>query len=721
MNTRDHYWTRVAKAAARLRHLFADSKGNVLMIMALALIPVAAMVGSGLDMGRDYLVKSRLQSACDAGALAARKAASVSTSGVVTIDSSSTGIGNNFFRNNFPAGMYGATYPSANASTPLTLAVDANAASPTYNQVSGTASAIIPVTLTSVIGGSALTITVHCKSKLELANTDIMFVLDNTGSMNDCPDNTSCGGNSSSKIAGLKTAVMNFYNTLQTDVSTGTQVRYGFVPYTSTVNVGNIVYGANSNYITNSFTYQSAVANMTTPVYTPTVGSAVAGSNSTQTQYAQNCINGYSNSSGSSPSPTTVTTYSFFSWQVGGTTYTSTGAIPSKYKSGGSSQYTYSSNNCVYKTSSVTTTYPITAYSFTSWSYQPTSYDTSNFKTGATVPVSDGTTPPSSVTITPAQYAAKTQYNLAELAALSGYPSNQTRTLKWDGCIQEADTIANHAYTYTTATSSYSPANPNDMQVDLVPTSGNTAAAQATQWRPTWDSVVWDSNMFGSGPDQPFNYGIQNVGGTYQYSGYYACPAAAANLQVWANSSAVQNYVNTMSANGGTYHDIGMIWGGRLISPTGLFSATNSAIAPNGQPITSRHIVFMTDGLMCANRVIDSGWGYETLDKRILGSTPNSGTADCTTPGATSDELNQRHVSRLLAICNAIKGKNITIWTIDFGAGSGGQVDPNLQQCSTNNGTTSDVSHSFYAADTNALNNIFAQIAKSVAKLKLTS
>ena len=37
------------------------------------LVPLAAMIGSGVDMSRAYMAKTRLQSACDAAALAGRR------------------------------------------------------------------------------------------------------------------------------------------------------------------------------------------------------------------------------------------------------------------------------------------------------------------------------------------------------------------------------------------------------------------------------------------------------------------------------------------------------------------------------------------------------------------------------------------------------------------------------------------------------------------------
>ena len=56
---------------ARLRR---DVGGNTLAMMAIALIPISALVGSGIDTARLYVVKVRLQQACDAGALAGRNA-----------------------------------------------------------------------------------------------------------------------------------------------------------------------------------------------------------------------------------------------------------------------------------------------------------------------------------------------------------------------------------------------------------------------------------------------------------------------------------------------------------------------------------------------------------------------------------------------------------------------------------------------------------------------
>ena len=53
--------------------LARDAAGNTLAIVAASIAPILAMDGGGIDMGRSYLAESRLQQACDAGVLAARK------------------------------------------------------------------------------------------------------------------------------------------------------------------------------------------------------------------------------------------------------------------------------------------------------------------------------------------------------------------------------------------------------------------------------------------------------------------------------------------------------------------------------------------------------------------------------------------------------------------------------------------------------------------------
>ena len=64
----------IARPRGFMSALARDVRGNTLAIMAAALIPLAGLVGGGIDISRMYITKTRLQHACDAGALAGRKA-----------------------------------------------------------------------------------------------------------------------------------------------------------------------------------------------------------------------------------------------------------------------------------------------------------------------------------------------------------------------------------------------------------------------------------------------------------------------------------------------------------------------------------------------------------------------------------------------------------------------------------------------------------------------
>ena len=70
-----HSWlrTQYRSTIECLRGLCRDESGNALILLAISVVPLLALVGSSIDLGRAYLVESRLQQACDAGVLGARK------------------------------------------------------------------------------------------------------------------------------------------------------------------------------------------------------------------------------------------------------------------------------------------------------------------------------------------------------------------------------------------------------------------------------------------------------------------------------------------------------------------------------------------------------------------------------------------------------------------------------------------------------------------------
>ena len=149
-----------------LRSLLRDRSGNALAIVAAAIIPLLAIIGGGIDMGRSYLTESRLQAACDAGVLAARKTlgSAVAAGGVIPADAGTSA--QSFFNINFPSGIYG----TQNRTFVPTLEAD--------YAISGVATAEVPTTIMRLFSFTKVPVKVECEAKLNFSNTDLMMVLD---------------------------------------------------------------------------------------------------------------------------------------------------------------------------------------------------------------------------------------------------------------------------------------------------------------------------------------------------------------------------------------------------------------------------------------------------------------------------------------------------------------------------------------------------------------
>ena len=99
----------IAPNAGWIARLARDRAGNTLAMIAAAIAPIMAMVGGGVDMGRSYLAQARLQQACDAGVLAARKRMGSEAAVSGEIPERTGEIGQRFFNVNFRDGAYGST------------------------------------------------------------------------------------------------------------------------------------------------------------------------------------------------------------------------------------------------------------------------------------------------------------------------------------------------------------------------------------------------------------------------------------------------------------------------------------------------------------------------------------------------------------------------------------------------------------------------------------
>lgn len=639
----------------RFAALTCDAAGNVLPIAAVAMVVIAGLIGGGIDMSRAYLVQNRLQAACDAAVLAGRRAETSAG-----FDAASAAQANSYFAANFDNASMGAKSSSFSATT-----------SDSGNTIDATATAKIDTTLTRLFGYSEFTLSANCTSAMGVGNSDVTMVLDTTGSMD-----WTLSGTSQTRIQALRAAMKSFYTTLQTaTVGTNARIRYAFVPYSSSVNVGRLLYDLNPSYLADSVTIQSREAQYRTQtsqtfdhwgtaVPSSGTGSRQVTADRNSTEYSgphrnnSDCNNALpddtpwvNNGASYTTGPTTsingagqqVVTTTLNQPQVS-TTYFCAKSHGDRYVYAQLQYrtlytYTYQMSDAVY----ITTSTPV----FDHLDYKPVTFDTSVYKTFAAVSTNTGT---------------------------NGAAVSST----WQGCIEERSTTAAASFSYSSITG-ISPS-AADLDIDSAP-----GVSSASKWAPMWPDVSWyrtDSNGNASYA-WPTRYG-----GTM---GVY-CPRAAQLLATMTQAD-FNAYADSLTASGATYHDIGMVWGARISSPDGIFAANVGDPPANGGNV-ARHIIFMTDGQMDTDAYIHSSWGLEYYDRRI--------TAD----GLTNADA--RHTSRFLALCEATKAKGIRIWVIAFGTG----MTTDLQTCSS-------PSSAYTAADAAALNTAFQDIARQVGELRV--
>src|SRR5690606_11292239 len=201
---------------------------------------------------------------------------------------------------------------------------------------------------------------------------------------------------------------------------------------------------------------------------------------------------------------------------------------------------------------------------------------------------------------------------------------------------------------------------------------------------------------FERGQVAPLTTTSSNLGQTL----YTACPHPARKLEIMTKDDQAEfdEYIDDLEPVGGTYHDVGMAWGARLISPTGLFAEENEKAEDNERPI-SRHILFMTDGAMDARPTIYSHQGMERSQPRVGASTDSAAKA--------------RHTNRFLQLCAAAR-QRATVWVISFGDDSNNEANlANLDKCASSK-------KAFKAKDAAELQSQFQAIARQISKLRLS-
>lgn len=642
-----------------IRRLFASTGGSVLPIAAASVPVIVALIGGGLDINRVYKARNRLQTACDAGTLAGRRA--VTTNGY---DTAARNQANAYFNTNFVEGELGAT------GTTFTTASANNG-----NLISGTASTTVQTAVMNLLGVETIPVSVACSATMGVGNSDITMVLDTTGSMG-----STLSGTSQTRIQALRVAMKNFYDTVATATQgSNARIRYSFVPYSSSVNVGRLIYNLDPAYLADTWQIQSrepvyntiteqvftgwaAPVNTSEQTYsTEIVGSTSQYSSTNYTSQA-NCNNArpadlvWANNGNATTSSSTVTNGS------GQQVVTTTTTQPQR-------KTTYlcqQTNNNRWRVFSFNTTrnYIMRSYAtsdpiyetrtrqeFASWAYKEVSVDTSVYKTFAAVSKPNGT---------------------------SGAAASYT----WGGCIEERESDATDSISYSSS-DGMSPSTALDLNVDMVPDDDPD-----TKWGPMWPELAYYrtvSNWQGTF----LTNAVQTSQGSRATS---KCPYQAQLLSTM-NQSAFYSYADSLIADGSTYHDLGMLWGLRLSSPQGPWADTVNIAPTNGGKV-SRHIIFMTDGLMEPSNTIQSSYGIEWHDRRV------------TDDGVSNQAA--RHTLRFRALCDNAKDKGFRVWVIAFAS----SLTSDLTYCASSNS-------SFLATNATQLNSAFQEIAKNVGELRV--
>jgi Flp pilus assembly protein TadG len=753
-----------------LSRILHDQKGNTIAIMAAAVIPTIGLVGGAVDIGRIYVAKVKLQAACDAGALMGRK---VMANGVWDANSYAARTqAEKIFDHNFADGSYGSVGRTrvfsedgsgnvsgvAGVSVPVTIfrpVLVPTTATSKFNELKAAfvaqhsrqptpaeARALDEVAKNHAENKDySVLIQTTCQSQMAIPNTDVMFVLDVTGSM------AGSDGSGSTKINGLKVATKCFYETLQKEdipsvtptqcgttanptsgVSADIAVRFGFVPYDVNVNVGKLL---PLNYIADNWTYQSREATWTTG----TTYEAVYGTPTTPTETGTPLVDGATGWSGwdrhrSNVVDGGITYYSKFdadsASECSGTGVTPPNqsgsftdpmqetsrtpttpvhpttteiVVSSKQVSGTRDyeyRYTYSSRNdecrlerrdrygtrtTRYFTHRIPVTWQLDR-DFSHWTYKPTTFNISGLKN-----------------------TSANAWNNSVSLPLGASGINEGRN--WDGCIEERQTArvmdSDPSNDWGTI-----PAGAKDMNIDLAPVTTDPT----TQWGPILDGVVYERYWNGTATTNTFTslQESSSQGAKRQVNAY--CPATAKLYEEWTPSN-YEDYVDTLSPGGYTYHDIGLIWGARLMSPTGIFSGITNLADRDVQ----RHMIFMTDGDTNANpgstslsksngedSAVYGAYGIDYWDRR-----QNDGTSN-----PTDAWLEANIDARTQAICTWVKSKNITLWTISFGSNVSDETKARLASCAS-------PGKSYAATNSAALNTQFRAIAAEISLLRLTS
>jgi len=224
-----------------MRQFGKDRSGNVILIFALALIPMLGAIGAAIDYSNAAQIRQKMQNAVDAGVLAAvgaRPGGQATPTTAQVIDSVKA-------------------YITANLAGSTVFSTPVINASVNGNVVSADITVDVPTSFMKVLGISKSTVHVAASSQAATTNpvsVEVALVLDTTGSMGD-----------NNKLAGAQTAATALLDQLMPAATTNTasndpaaKVHVSLVPFSYYVNVGTQYAGA--SWLGDTTTYSTTAS-----------------------------------------------------------------------------------------------------------------------------------------------------------------------------------------------------------------------------------------------------------------------------------------------------------------------------------------------------------------------------------------------------------------------------------------------------------------------------
>jgi hypothetical protein len=512
--------------------------------MAAGILLVIAGVGSAVDLGRIIIVRAQMQTGVDAGALAGARVFGLANDRTAHVEQ--------YFYANMPEGYLGSVdvAPVPNFQTVRGI-----------NRVQVTATTELPMMFMQIFGIRTKSLSVVATAEMQPKPLEVMVVLDDTGSMQ-------TGLNGGSRMSALKLAMYDFISILHQGKSTREDLALGFVTYTVTTNVGDILRDA-------GVTIQRRDGFTNVDDYTGSTGG-------TNPLGWRGCLENDQTIRDVSASPTTFENGAYDIDKI----------LPGEDGRPGARPFHYP---------------PLTQTKSVKAAGESSS------KSGAWA--------------TSARVAEHYQASHRATETGDGRRNNLYR-LSANGSDTVAQTLANteayrqHFYNFYIGLN-YDSSVPTDDVIVRQSDGGYYTPGSADAWKVDYSRLPYlAATTDWSNPNANYGYPTRSGFNLRMPTPNWQCPEPSMPLQYGRSKSQYDNYITydnhpVMPASG-TLHHIGMLWGYRLLTRSDVFVRTNPV--PSERPL--RALIFMTDGDTQASS--EESWygAYGALrERRITNST----------------------------------------------------------------------------------------------------